>query len=56
MKVPNFNPIDIEKWSMAQTFYYYTQIVPTTYTINVSMDVTSMRSELKSKGYKFFPE
>jgi chloramphenicol O-acetyltransferase type A len=40
---------------MAQSFYYYTQMAPTTYTVNVTMDVTILHETLKKKGYKFFP-
>lgn len=50
-----FHPIDMQTWPMAQTFYYYTQMAPTTYTLNVTMDVTRLRETLKTKGYKFFP-
>lgn len=55
MKAPIFNPIDKTTWSMAQQFYYYTEIAPTTYTINVTLDVTVLRKALKADGYKFFP-
>ena len=48
-------PIDMKTWPMTQTFHYYTQMAPTTYTINVTMDVTVLRNTLKEKGYKFFP-
>jgi len=51
----SFHPIDMQTWPMAQTFYYYTQMAPTTYTLNVTMDVTRLRETLKTKGYKFFP-
>ena len=50
-----FTPIDMKTWPMAQAFHYYTEMAPTTYTINVMMDVTALRSTLKAKGYKFFP-
>lgn len=40
---------------MAQTFHYYTQIAPTSYTVNVPMDVTTLRKELKTGALKFFP-
>ncbi|MDD2647802.1 MAG: CatA-like O-acetyltransferase [Eubacteriales bacterium] len=50
-----FTPIDMEKWPMAQGFYYYTQMAPTSYTINVTIDVTNTRRALKDKGLKFFP-
>lgn len=54
-KKSDFQPIDMQTWPMAQTFYYYTQIAPTSYTLNVNMDVTILRKELKTRGYKFFP-
>ncbi len=54
-KEPAFQPIDASTWPGAQTFHYYTQMVPTSYTINVSMDVTILRNTLKQKEYKFFP-
>lgn len=54
-KEPVFNSIDKTTWAMAQQFYYYTEIAPTTYTINVTMDVTILRKTLKEKGFKFFP-
>lgn len=50
-----FQPIDMTTWPMAQAFYYYTQMAPTSYTINVTMDVTILRKTLKQRGYKFFP-
>ncbi len=50
-----FIAIDMNTWPMAQTFYYYTEIAPTSYTVNVMMDVTIMRNALKSRKYKFFP-
>lgn len=54
-QTPKFHAIDMGTWPMAQAFYYYTQMAPTTYTVNVSMDVTAMRAALKQRGYKFFP-
>jgi len=50
-----FEPIDMNTWKMAQSFYYYTKIAPTSYTVNVKMDVTILRKKLKECGYKFFP-
>jgi chloramphenicol O-acetyltransferase type A len=50
-----FTPINMNTWPMAQAFHYYTQMAPTSYTINVTMDVTALRNTLKAKGYKFFP-
>lgn len=55
MKQNNFTPIDLQTWPRAQVFYYYTHMAPTTYTVNVSMDVSVLRKALKEKGLKFFP-
>lgn len=52
---PVFTPIDKATWPMTQQFYYYTEIAPTTYTVNVMLDVTHLRETLKTKGIKFFP-
>lgn len=51
----DFHSIELETWPMAQTFHYYTQIAPTSYTVNVPMDVTTLRKELKTRALKFFP-
>lgn len=51
----DFQPINMQTWPMAEAFYYYTQMAPTSYTINVDMDVTVLRRALKAEGYKFFP-
>lgn len=52
----DFHAIDMETWPRAQIYYYFTEMVTTTtYSINVTMDVTILRSTLKSKGVKFFP-
>ena len=51
----NFKPIDMNTWPMAQAFYYYTQIAPTSYTVNVNLDVTILRRTLKERDFKFFP-
>ena len=47
--------IDLQTWPLAQMFYYYTEMAPTTYSVNVSMDVTTLRRTLKAKRIKFFP-
>ena len=52
---PQFSPIDMQTWPRAQMFYYFTQMAPTGYTVNVTIDVTAMRSALKEAQKKFFP-
>ena len=51
----NFTPIEMSSWPRAQMFYYFTQMAPTGYTVNVTVDVTAMRAALKEAGKKFFP-
>ena len=54
-KEPLFTTIDMAIWPMAQAFHYYTQMAPTSYSVNVNMDVTSLRKEVKARGVKFLP-
>lgn len=51
----DFEPIDMKTWANAQEFHYYTDMAPTSYTVNVTVDVTQTRNFLKSKGLKSFP-
>lgn len=39
---------------MAQAFHYYTRMAPTSYTVNVNMDVTILRKELKKEDISSF--
>lgn len=50
-----FHPIDMKEWAMAQEFYYYSKIAPTSYSLTVQLDVTNLRRKLKEQGKKFFP-
>lgn len=40
---------------MAEAFYYYTQMAPTSYGVTVKLTVTAARKALKQAGYRFFP-
>ena len=50
-----FSPIDMKSFPMAEEFYYYTQIAPTSYSITLDIDVTETKNALKESGLKFFP-
>lgn len=50
-----FTPIDLRAWPRGETFYYFSQMAPTGYSLTVELDVTRLRAALKDKGYKFFP-
>jgi chloramphenicol O-acetyltransferase type A len=52
---PKFTPIDPAKWPRGEMFYYYSEMAPTGYTIDVTVDVTNMKKALKDKSMKFFP-
>lgn len=50
-----FTPIDLRAWPRGETFYYFSQMAPTGYSLTVELDVTRLRAALKDKGYKIFP-
>lgn len=54
-KNPVFNPIDRNSYPRSQQFYYYTEMAPTTYSVNVTLDVTILRKTCKDNHIKFFP-
>lgn len=38
-----FEKIDMEKWPRRDHYHYYTQNIPTSYQVNVMLDVTALR-------------
>ena len=50
-----FTPIDPTSWPRMQTFYYFSQMAPTGYSLTVELDVTALRRTLKDRGLKFYP-
>ena len=50
-----FTPIDPASWPRVQTYWYFSQMAPTGYSLTVELDVTSLRQTLKQRGLKFFP-
>lgn len=51
----SFHQINMQTWPRAQTFHYYTQMAPTTYSVTISLDITILRKRLKQEKIKFFP-
>lgn len=51
----DFTPIDLAKWPRRETFYYFSEMAPTGYSVTVNVDVTGLREKLREKGLKFFP-
>ena len=50
-----FTPIDPAAWSRMQTFYYFSQMAPTGYSLTEELDVTALWRTLKDRGLKFYP-
>ena len=50
-----FTPIDPASWPRMQTFYYFSQMAPTGYSLTVELDVTALQQTLKQRGLKFYP-
>lgn len=52
---PEFTPIDIQKWSRGEIFYYFSKMAPTGYALTIDLDVTELRRVLKKFNRKFYP-
>lgn len=52
---PKFTPIDLTCWNRGQTFWYFSKMAPTGYSLTVDLDITHMKAVLKENGFKFFP-
>lgn len=50
-----FTPLDLRTWSRGETFWYFSKMAPTGYSLAVELDVTVLRRVLKARGCKFFP-
>ena len=50
-----FTPIDPSSWPRMQTFYYFSQMAPTGWSLTAELDVTALRRTLKRHGLKFYP-
>lgn len=50
-----FTPLDLQAWERGQTFYYFSRMAPTGYSLTVDLDITKMHGILKAAGIKFFP-
>ena len=49
------HPIDFETWDRRQYFYYFTEMLPTGFNLNVEIDITKTYQKIKEDGKKFFP-
>ena len=50
-----FVPLDQTKWYRRETFWYFSQMAPTGYSLTTEVDVSRMRRTLREKGMKFYP-
>ena len=51
----HFTPIDLERWPRRETFYYFSRMAPTGYSLTVNLDVTELKGTCKAERLKFFP-
>ena len=50
-----FTPIDLQRWSRGEAFYYFSRMAPTGYSLTAELDITAMRRALKQADMKFYP-
>lgn len=50
-----FNIIDMKSWPRAETYYYFSQMAPTGYSITVKVDVTEVLRITRKRAIMFFP-
>ena len=50
-----FHPLDFDDWERRQYFYYFTEMLPTGYSITVEVDITSTFNAIKKQKKRFFP-
>ena len=50
-----FTPIDPASWPRMQTFYYFSQMAPTGWSLTAELDVTALRRTLKGRGRNSIP-
>lgn len=50
-----FHPIDREHWDRNAYFYYFTEMLPTGFSLTVELDITKTYDAIKARDLKFFP-
>ena len=50
-----FTPIDLQNLPRGQTFYYFSKMAPTGYSLTVNMDITNLKHSTEHNKIKFFP-
>lgn len=50
-----FTQIDMKSWKRTQIFHYFTQMVPTTFSITIDVDITLLKRYIDNMSLKLFP-
>ena len=50
-----FTPIDFAAWPRRETFYYFSKMAPTSYSLTVDLDATRLFRTLKAANCRLFP-
>ena len=50
-----FTPIDFAAWPRRETFYYFSKMAPTGYSLTVDLDATALHHTLKAANCRLFP-
>lgn len=50
-----FTPIDFAAWPRRETFYYFSKMAPTGYSLTVDLDATALHQTLKAANCRLFP-
>jgi len=51
----NFIPINLQNWPRFQTFYYFSKMAPTGYSVTVNLDVSRLLETIRNTEIRFFP-
>ena len=49
----HFTPIDQQNWSRRDYFYYFTKMMPTGFTVTVTLDISATLTWVKANNLKF---
>ena len=44
MAEPHFTPLDLQTWERGQTFWYFSRMAPTGYSLTMDLDITQMQT------------
>ena len=50
-----FTPIDFATWSRRETFYYFSKMAPTGYSLTADLDATNLYQTVKAANCRLFP-